>query len=201
MPDRKVPSQFEDRSFVSLGMKNQFERHSKFLSLVLRHDPSAMGIELDPKGWASVEAILDGFRKKKRPLSREQLETLVASDEKGRYSFSPDGRSIRANQGHSIPIDLGLEALEPPVVLYHGTATRFLDSVMASGLHAGNRQHVHLSTNVETAISVGQRHGKAVVLQVDAEAMSKDGIEFYLSDNGVWLTDAVPSRYLEIRSS
>lgn len=169
---------------------------SKFLSLVLRHQPEKIGLQLDDQGWAEVEELLQRANAKGKQLTRTLLEQVVAENDKQRFSFSEDGRRIRANQGHSINIDLALTPTEPPAILYHGTATRFLDSIRAQGLHSGNRQHVHLSRDVETATKVGQRHGQPVVLIVQAAAMTSAGRLFWLSENGVWLTEAVPPEFL-----
>lgn len=167
-------------------------RTSKFLSLVLRHQPEKIGITLDSHGWAKVQEILTGM-----DLTMEELEHIVETDEKRRYSFSEDKALIRANQGHSIPIDLELEPRTPPELLYHGTVGRFLDAIQKEGLTKQKRQYVHLSPDVETAVKVGRRRGKPVVLQVAAGRMHQDGYDFFLSDNGVWLTAAVPPRYLK----
>ena len=170
---------------------------SKFLSLVLRHKPETVGLVLDANGWADVDELLSLANKAGRPLTRELLERVVAENDKQRFAFSDDGRRIRANQGHSVEIDLALEPAEPPEVLYHGTATRFLESIRATGLHAGNRQYVHLSPDEATAIKVGERHGKPVVLVVQSRAMSSLGHSFYFSANGVWLTERVPVEFIE----
>ena len=171
---------------------------SKFLSLVLRHDPSALGITLDSNGWADVEKLLELMNARKKPLTREQLEQVVAANNKKRFAFSEDGSRIRANQGHSIEIDLALSPLPPPETLYHGTATRFLDSIMEKGLLSGSRQHVHLSQDLATAMNVGMRHGKPVVLIVDCAGMSEAGHAFYRSENHVWLTESVPTTFLKV---
>jgi putative RNA 2'-phosphotransferase len=171
-------------------------RASKFLSYVLRHRPEAIGLELDAQGWADVDELVakaqaDGVR-----LTRELVERTVETNGKQRFVLDADRRRIRANQGHSIPVDLGLEPVPPPDVLYHGTARRSLASIREQGLVPRNRQHVHLSGDPETARHVGQRHGEPVVLTVDAAAMARGGHAFYRSLNGVWLTDAVPPGYL-----
>jgi putative RNA 2'-phosphotransferase len=129
------------------------------------------------------------------PISKEDLEEIVRTDAKGRYSFSEDGLKIRANQGHSIDVDVELEEREPPEFLYHGTGTRSLDSIWKDGLKSMNRQYVHLSTDKETAIKVGARHGKPAVLKIRAQEMHEQGHEFWISKNGVWLVKAVPPRY------
>lgn len=171
-------------------------RSSKFLSLVLRHEPARAGLTLDAAGWVTVDALLRGCAAAGRPLTRDQLETLVSESDKQRFALSPDGQRIRANQGHSVEVALDYAAQTPPALLYHGTATRFLPSIREHGLLKGDRHHVHLSADVETAVKVGQRHGNPVVLHVAAAAMSAAGHEFFLSANGVWLTDRVPAAHL-----
>lgn len=171
-------------------------RTSKFLSLVLRHKPEEIGLKLDENGWADVEELVRLSNRHGVSLTRASLEQIVAKNDKKRFALSANGQRIRANQGHSIEVDLALPTREPPDVLYHGTATRFLDSIRASGLHAGSRQHVHLSLNHATAVQVGQRHGKPVVLRVRAKEMFAAGHPFYLSANEVWLTDHVPVAFL-----
>ncbi len=169
---------------------------SKFLSLVLRHKPEEIGLVLDQNGWASIDELIDLSNASGTKLSRPQIESIVANSDKQRFAISPDGMKIRANQGHSVDIALGLAPQTPPEHLYHGTATRFLDSIRASGLHSASRQHVHLSSDLATAEKVGSRHGKPVVLTVESGQMARDGHLFYVSENGVWLTDAVPACYL-----
>lgn len=176
------------------------ERTSKLLSLVLRHQPEAIGLTLDDGGWVDVDRLIDQAVAHDKPLDRELLEEIVATSDKKRFAFSPDGQRIRANQGHSIHVELGLSPQTPPATLFHGTATRFLTSIEAQGLVPGSRQHVHLSVDFETAERVGARHGKPLVLPIQAEAMYRDGHVFFLSENGVWLTDAVPVRYIELTS-
>lgn len=170
---------------------------SKFLSYVLRHKPEEVGISLDSNGWVSVDELLSKAALTGRSISREQLERIVANNDKKRFAFSEDGIRIRASQGHSIDVELGYSPAIPPEVLYHGTADRFLDSIKNSGLQKQSRQHVHLSATTETASAVGRRHGRLVVLTVRAAEMHRDGIEFYLSANNVWLTEAVPCKYIE----
>ena len=179
-------------------MSPDLVRLSKFLSLVLRHEPERIGISLDPQGWVAVDDLLAAAARAGKPITREQLDSVVATNDKKRFAFSPDGSHIRASQGHSIEIDLGLPPVVPPERLFHGTATRFLDAIRAEGLRSQSRQHVHLSPDEETAVKVGQRHGKPVVLVVLAGAMHREGHLFYRSDNGVWLTETVPAGYLEI---
>jgi len=170
---------------------------SKKLSLLLRHQPELYHLELDEQGWCDVETLLAAFRQKGQPLDRATLEAVVAQNDKQRFAFSPDGTRIRANQGHSIPIQLAYEAMEPPAVLYHGTATRFLSSIYEQGLLKQQRHHVHLSPDVETASKVGVRHGKLALLKIDAAGMFTNGHLFFRSDNGVWLTEQVPPRYIQ----
>ena len=169
---------------------------SKFLSLVLRHKPEAIALSLDDNGWADVEELIRLANNAGQRLTRPLLEQVVADNDKKRFAFSEDGQRIRASQGHSIEVDLALPPAEPPELLYHGTASRFVQSIRAEGLHSGNRQHVHLSLDVDTATKVGQRHGKPVVLIVHAGKMSAAGHKFFLSANGVWLTERVPVEFL-----
>ncbi len=176
--------------------KVQLKKLSKKLSYVLRHHPDSIGIQLGEQGWVKVIMLLEGFKKSGRIISVAMLEEIVEENDKQRFEFSEDRQSIRARQGHSIDIDLGYEAAVPPDVLYHGTATRFLDSIMQQGLIKANRHHVHLSTNKETMLAVGQRHGKPVLLAIDAKQMLSDGYEFFITGNNVWLTDHVPPKYL-----
>ena len=176
--------------------QSELKSLSKFLSLILRHEPERIGLILNDAGWASIDALLKNASAAGRPMTREQLETVVATSDKKRFSISEDGMRIRANQGHSIEVDLGLLPAEPPDVLYHGTATRFLKSILAAGLDKRERHHVHLTHDVDIAKSVGQRYGVVVVLTVAAARMHADGHTFFRSENGVWLTDAVPAHYL-----
>lgn len=169
---------------------------SKFLSKHLRHAPEAIGLTLEPGGWVRVEDLLAGCARARFAVSREELREVVEQNDKKRFSFDDTGERIRANQGHSAEVDLQLEPRTPPDVLYHGTATHVVDAILRDGVAKMSRHHVHLSTTVETARTVGKRHGKPVVLRVDAAAMHRDGLVFYCSDNGVWLTDEVPARYL-----
>ncbi|MEM7126063.1 MAG: RNA 2'-phosphotransferase [Chloroflexota bacterium] len=173
------------------------KRISKFLSLVLRHKPEQIGLRLDVAGWADVPELIRLARQAGVDLNEELLVEVVQNNDKQRFALSPDGQRIRANQGHSIDVTLGLKSIEPPETLYHGTATRFLEAILQEGLKPGNRQHVHLSSDVETAIKVGRRHGKPTVLVVQAGPMARAGYLFYRSDNGVWLTDYVSPQYLE----
>ena len=169
---------------------------SKFMSLILRHDPAAAGIVLDANGWANINDMLAGMADKGFPVTRAILDEIVAEDSKQRYAISDDGLRIRANQGHSIRVDVGLEEVRPPDVLFHGTASRFGDAIRREGLKAMSRQHVHLSPDEPTALAVGRRHGKPVIFRVDAKRMADAGVKFYRSANGVWLVEAVPAEYL-----
>ena len=168
---------------------------SKFLALILRHKPETIGITLDEHGWANVDEVIAGIGQT-RPFSMEILEEIVRTDSKGRYSFNEDKTLIRANQGHSVPVDVELEQLMPPDVLWHGTAQKYVDSIEKIGLIPKGRLYVHLSADYETAVKVGQRHGKPVVYQIDAKRMAEDGYAFFRSVNGVWLIKAVPQEYM-----
>ena len=169
---------------------------SKFISLILRHKPDVIGITLDEHGWANVDELIAGVSKT-HPLNMSMLEQIVAEDEKQRYSFNEDKTLIRANQGHSIPVDVELEEKEPPEILVHGTGEKYVDSISKEGLIPKSRLYVHLSADEETAVKVGQRHGKPVIFKVKSGNMHRDGFKFYCSVNGVWLTKSVPVEYLE----
>lgn len=175
----------------------RIDKLSVFISLVLRHKPDAAGITLDEHGWANVDELINGINNTGRKIDMTMLEEIVKTDNKQRYSFNEDKTLIRANQGHSIPVDVELKEQEPPELLYHGTADRFLDNIMTEGLKPMSRLYVHLSKDVETAKKVGKRHGNPVVLKVYSRQMNRDGVEFYLSENGVWLTKKVDAEYLE----
>ena len=173
------------------------DKLSIFISLILRHKPDTIGITLDSHGWANVKELIDGINKTGRKIDMEILEEIVRTDNKGRYSFNEDKTLIRANQGHSIHVDVELKEAIPPSILYHGTSTRFLDNIRQKGIKPMSRLYVHLSKDLETAIKVGNRHGLCVVLIIDTEKMVKDGIKFYISENGVWLTKYVDSKYIK----
>lgn len=177
-------------------MNKQLTEISKFLSFVLRHNPQAIGIVLDAEGWVDVDELLMACQKNGKPITRPQLDETVASNDKKRFALSPNGRRIRASQGHSVHVDLGLAPQEPPELLYHGTIADFLDAIRDNGLQRGQRHHVHLSSDEKTATTVGQRRGRPIILVIEANRMFRDGFSFYRSDNGVWLTDAVPTDYL-----
>lgn len=180
-------------------MNQKTVKQSKFLSLILRHEPNKIGLTLNEAGWASVSELLTQLATHGRGMSMKELEHVVTVDDKQRFSFNTDKTRIRANQGHSLQtLDLGLQAVEPPEILYHGTAERFLASILQRGLEKRSRQHVHLSADTETAHKVGIRHGKPIILKVAARQMQRDGLIFYHSANGVWLTDHVPTAYVEV---
>lgn len=170
---------------------------SKFLSYVLRHDPGSIGITLDTNGWADTSLLLEKISKAGTPLNMELLDYIVANNSKKRFAFNDSKDKIRASQGHSVDIELGYEPLEPPQVLYHGTADQNVESILAEGIKKHSRHHVHLSQDKDTAINVGGRHGKPAVLEVMALQMHNDGYAFFLSENGVWLTEHVPGNYLQ----
>lgn len=170
---------------------------SKFISLILRHKPEAIGIALDEHGWADVRAMIDGINATGRHrLTPEVLEEIVRTDEKQRYAFNEDHTRIRANQGHSISVDVELERRMPPAVLFHGTGEKYTDAIDRQGLIPKGRLYVHLSADVDTARRVGSRHGKPVIYQVDCQKMAADGHVFFLSANHVWLTKHVPAQYM-----
>jgi len=169
---------------------------SKYLSLVLRHDPAAAGVTLDEEGWVDVDDLLAGAARHGFSFTRAELEEVVHTNEKQRFAFSVDSQRIRASQGHSISVDLGLTPETPPEVLYHGTVDRFLSAIMDHGLEKRSRQYVHLSPDVETATRVGSRRGQPVILRIAAASMHSDGFHFFCSANGVWLTERVPPQYI-----
>lgn len=174
---------------------SRLEHESKFLALILRHKPETINIRLDDHGWADVSELLTNWPDNMK-ITMEDLEFIVDTDNKQRYSFNDNKTLIRANQGHSVPVDVELEEKEPPAVLYHGTATRFENSIDKEGLKPQTRLYVHLSRDIDTAKNVGSRHGKPVIYVVDSGKMYKDGYKFYLSTNNVWLTKEVPPTYL-----
>ena len=171
---------------------------SRYISLILRHKPEVIGISLDEHGWANVDELITGIAKNNPGFNMEILEEIVKTDNKQRYSFNADKSLIRANQGHSIPVDVELEEKEPPEYLYHGTGEKYVTSINEMGLIPKSRLYVHLSQDTETATKVGKRHGKEVIYQVAARQMHKDGYPFFLSVNGVWLTKQVPVPYLKL---
>jgi putative RNA 2'-phosphotransferase len=173
-------------------------RISKFLSKHLRHDPAGIGLTLEDGGWVTVDALLAGCRKAGLDISADDLSEVVATSDKQRFAFDESRSRIRANQGHSIEVDLQLEAVPPPAVLYHGTGEATVPVILREGLRKMRRHHVHLSADVNTATRVGIRHGRPAVFAVDAAAMARAGCVFYVSANGVWLTDEVPPEFLHL---
>lgn len=172
---------------------------SKFLSLVLRHAPEKIGLTLGPQGWVPVAELLSRMNRAGQPVTQDALFRIVAESDKQRFTLSEDRTQIRAAQGHSVKVDLGLTPAEPPPKLFHGTADKNLDAILREGLRPGKRMQVHLSADHATAVNVGQRHGRPVVLDVDCTAMRAAGHLFYRADNGVWLTDSVAPEYLALR--
>ena len=181
-----------------MGNQKNLTKISKYMSLILRHRPEVIGLTLDPHGWADVKALIRGIQGKYPEFNRKTLEEIVESDEKQRYSFDQHGMRIRANQGHSVHVDVDMEEMDPPEILYHGTGRKSLSSILEKGLLPGNRLFVHLSKDTETARKVGRRHGDPVVFIVHAGQMAKDGYTFRLSANGVWQIPEVPVKYLEL---
>jgi putative RNA 2'-phosphotransferase len=181
----------------NLAMDNQKTRISKFLSFVLRHRPDEIGVELDTQGWVAIDALLAAAGNHGTRITREELDDVVKNNNKQRFAISEDGTRIRASQGHSTDVELGYAPSSPPDILFHGTATRNLASIRAEGLLKGKRHHVHLSSDSATATQVGSRHGNPVVLIVRAGDMPAAGHEFFLSANGVWLTEHVPATFID----
>ena len=172
---------------------------SKYLSRHLRHQPQALGLTLEPGGWVAVETLLAAMARHGVTISRAELEEIVTRNNKQRFAFDATGERIRASQGHSVAVDLQLAPTVPPATLYHGTSRATVDAILREGLSKMRRQHVHLTAEIATAVNVGSRHGAPAVLLVDAAAMARDGHLFYRSENGVWLTESVPPRYLHLR--
>ena len=170
---------------------------SKFLSLILRHQPHLIGVELDANGWIDVQLLLEKCQRQFPQLDRELLEHIVATNEKKRFAFNEEGDKIRASQGHSVQVDLQLEPMTPPEILYHGTVEKSLSQIRKNGLKGMSRMHVHLSKDQETARIVGNRRGEPIILEVQAGRMYKDGFLFYCSANGVWLCEQVPPQYIQ----
>jgi putative RNA 2'-phosphotransferase len=176
---------------------NQITHISKFLSLVLRHQPGTIGIQLDQNGWTDIVELIEKAKSHGVEFDRELLNHIVATNSKKRFAFNETLDKIRASQGHSVEIELGYINQKPPEILFHGTGEKSIQSILAIGLEKRNRQHVHLSSEFDTAVKVGQRHGKPFVFRVLAEQMYNDNFQFFISENGVWLTDNVPIKYLK----
>jgi putative RNA 2'-phosphotransferase len=181
------------------SMRHELIKDSKFLSLVLRHDPSVIDIKLDEAGWIEVSSLLSAFEVHRPHITRARLTEIVETNNKKRFAFSKDRERIRASQGHSIGVNLGLPPALPPSLLYHGTAERNMESIRIHGLLRGQRDYVHLSLDEKTANTVGSRHGKPIVIQVEAELMTQAGFTFRISENGVWLTEHVPPSFLKLQ--
>lgn len=177
---------------------NRLVKISKYLSKHLRHQPERLGLALAPGGWIDVEQLLAACERNNFTVTRAELVEVVEKNDKQRFSFDSTGKRIRANQGHSVEIDLQLQRVTPPAVLYHGTGEGSVQSILAGGLSKMGRHHVHLSLDVETARKVGARHGRPAVLKVDAAAMKEAGYDFFVSANGVWLVDSVPAKFLSL---
>ena len=185
-------------SFKNKKSEMSVERRASGLaSKVLRHDPGYIGLELSSDGWASVTQLLKGFEKKGLVITKDQLKTIVETNNKKRFELSGDGNRIRAVQGHSVEVDLEFEPKEPPMFLFHGTVPDFLESIFAQGLQKRSRNHVHLSADIATATQVGSRRGKPVILIIDALEAHKDGVAFYQAKNGVWLAESVDPKYIK----
>ncbi|QDG50043.1 RNA 2'-phosphotransferase [Persicimonas caeni] len=182
-------------------MKRNLKKYSKFLSYILRHRPDELGLEMSRSGWVSVPALLEGLAERDGSWSREVLEQVVRENDKQRFEFDDTGHLIRARQGHTVDVDLGYDPTEPPELLYHGTVPKFLDAIVAEGLEPKERHHVHLSHDIKTAMQVGNRRGKPVILVIEAREMWDDGHEFFCTPNDVWLVESVPPEYLRVDSS
>lgn len=178
-------------------MDKKEQKLGKFFSLILRHKPEEIGIELDKNGWCSVEELIEKINRNGKEIDEKILDNIVKNNDKARYEFNENKTKIRARQGHSIDVDVELKERVPPRYLYHGTAERFLDSIKEKGIEKGSRQYVHLSEDTETAFNVGKRHGKPCIIKINSEKMYKDGQKFYLSNNGVWLVKYVGTEYFE----
>ena len=178
-------------------MRPELAKISKFLSFILRHDPGSIGLALDGGGWADIDQLLQAAARHNQPITRDQLEDAVFTNDKARFALDRENNRIRARQGHSIDVDLSLQQTRPPDRLFHGTVEKFLASIRTGGLRPGKRQHVHLSPTVEATRTVGARHGEPIILIVDSGAMARVGFPFYLSENGVWLTGHVPPAFID----
>jgi putative RNA 2'-phosphotransferase len=177
-------------------MGDQLKHISKFMSLVLRHKPEEIGLQLDEQGWANVNELIARMNANGFDVNTGIINEVVVTNDKKRFAFNDDKTLVRASQGHSIGVDLNLQEMIPPDILYHGTTFKYLESILKNGLKSQSRQHVHLSETIETAKAVGGRHGKPVILLINARSMHEAGLKFYLSENKVWLADAVPAEYI-----
>lgn len=178
-------------------MNESLVETSKFLSFILRHKPETIGLKLSDSGWVKIEDLIDAARKNGRMINKELIDEVVKTNDKQRFTYSSDGLYIRANQGHSIQIDLDLKAQVPPNILFHGTAEKFVDNIFKEGLLKMKRHHVHLHVSKDDARKVGERRGKPIILEIDSKSMYDDGLSFYLSKNGVWLTEYVSPQYIK----
>ncbi|WP_196892893.1 RNA 2'-phosphotransferase [Aureivirga marina] len=177
--------------------EKNYRRISKFLSLVLRHQPEKIHLTMDENGWVSVSQLLSNMNKFQHKIGMELLEEVVETNEKKRFAFNEDKTKIRANQGHSVQVDLAYTAKTPPEILYHGTAIKFTDSIYKTGLQKKKRHHVHLSKDFETAEKVGRRHGQLVVFEINTTKMVAENFKFFKSENGVWLVEEIPVKFLK----
>lgn len=183
--------------FTNKMLNEEETKHiSKFLSLVLRHKPEAIGITLDENGWTPVDTLIEKLMLKGQRIDIDILKYIVDTNAKKRFAFNDTFDKIRASQGHSVTIQLGYEPQVPPEMLYHGTAEQYINSILSTGLNKGNRHQVHLSADGATAVNVGKRHGKPIVLEILSGQMHKDGYNFFISENDVWLTNDVPVKYI-----
>lgn len=171
---------------------------SKYISLILRHRPEVIGVKLDKNGWCNVDDLISKMNSNGQKITRSELECIVKNDNKGRYTYNSDGTKIRANQGHSIDVDIQLKKVHPPKYLYHGTVQKYVTPILKGGIKKGQRQYVHLSSNIEVAKEVGMRRGIPVIFKIESGIMHTDGYEFYLSKNNVWLCDFIPSKYASL---
>lgn len=179
-------------------MNEKRNRLGKFISLILRHKPEIIGLKLDKNGWCSVDKLIEKMNNNNKKIDMKMLKDIVENNDKARYEFNENQTKIRARQGHSINVDVELKEKIPPKYLYHGTALKFLDSIKEKGIVKGNRQYVHLSQDIETAVNVGKRHGKPYVIKINTEEMYKNGHKFFLSNNNVWLVEYVDTRYFVV---
>lgn len=181
-----------------MSNKEQYKRQSKFLSLILRHKPEEINLSLDGNGWVNVDLLIKGMNSQKDVMSKEILDSILESDSKGRYEYNDDETKVRARQGHSIKVDLGFKKVKAPDKLFHGTVEKAYKLIINEGLKSMARHHVHLSEDLDTAVSVGSRRGDAIVLVIDSKSMQEDGYDFFISNNGVWLCEDVPIKYISL---